>query len=74
MGFLSARTAAGLSQAKVSEKIGVSDAAVSMWETGKTKPRAVLLPKIAALYGCSIDDLLEPNSVEQDQDTTSQVP
>lgn len=58
MSFLSARTKAGLSQVETAKAIRVSDAAVSMWETGKTKPRAALLPKIAALYGCTVDDLL----------------
>ena len=58
MSFLSARIASGLSQAAVAEELNVTDAAVSMWETGKTKPRASILPKVAALYGCSIDFLL----------------
>ena len=35
MSFLSARTKTGYSQAKVAKDMGVSDAAVSMWETGK---------------------------------------
>lgn len=57
MSFLSARMAANLSQAAVAAKLGVTDAAVCMWETGKTLPRATMLPRIAALYGCTIDDL-----------------
>jgi len=61
MGFLSARTKMGLSQAKVAEIMQVSDAAVSMWETGKTRPRASLLVKLAGLYCCSVDDLLNDN-------------
>jgi len=59
MGFISARKVAGLSQMAVATKLGVSDAAVSMWETGKTKPRASLLVKLAELYHCTIDDLLK---------------
>ena len=53
MSFLSARTKTGYSQAKVAKDMGVSDAAVSMWETGKTRPRASLLVKLAGLYCCS---------------------
>lgn len=60
MGFLNARTKAGISQEKAAAELGVSGAAVSMWETGKTQPRASLLAKIAALYGCTIDELLNP--------------
>ena len=61
MSFLSARTNTGYSQAKVAKDMGVSDAAVSMWETGKTRPRASLLVKLAGLYCCSLDELLTGN-------------
>lgn len=61
MAFRQARLKAGLSVREVTEKIGVSDAAVYMWETGQTRPRASLLPVIAKIYGCTIDDLLDPD-------------
>lgn len=61
MSFLSARTNARLSQAAVAKEMGVSDAAVSMWETGKTQPRAGLLVKLAGLYCCTVDELLRDN-------------
>jgi transcriptional regulator with XRE-family HTH domain len=32
-----------------------------MWECGFSHPRAELLPKIAMLYKCSIDDLIKSN-------------
>lgn len=63
MSFLSARTKAELSQAAVAKQMGVSDAAVSMWETGKTRPRASLLVKLAGLYCCTVDELLSENPV-----------
>lgn len=47
-----------LTQREVANALGVKNAAVSKWEHGLAKPRASLLPKIAKLYGCSIDDLL----------------
>lgn len=62
MSFRQARVSAGLSVRQVMEVTGVSDAAVYMWETGQTKPRASLLPVIAKLYGCTIDDLLKPDA------------
>ena len=65
MSFFSARAKTGLSQAMVAREINVSDAAVCMWETGKTKPRASLLPKIAALYGCTVDELLADDATEK---------
>ena len=61
MSFLSERMKTGMSQAKVGERVGVSDAAVCMWETGKTVPRLPMLMKLANLYGCSVDALLEGN-------------
>lgn len=61
MGFLAARTNAGLSQGKVARELGITDAAVSMWENGKTRPRAALLVKLAELYHCSVDELLTDN-------------
>lgn len=58
MSFLSARKKAGLSQAVVSEKLGVAAAAVCQWETGKTYPDPRRLPELAKLYGCTVDELL----------------
>lgn len=59
MGFKSARIAAGLTVQQVIKALGVSDAAVYMWETGQQRPRASRLPEIARLYGCTVDELLE---------------
>jgi transcriptional regulator with XRE-family HTH domain len=35
-----------------------------MWESGSVNPTADKLPAIAALYGCSIDELYEPQEQE----------
>lgn len=61
MGFRQARLKAGLSVRHVMKELNVSDAAVYLWETGKTCPRASMLLKLAALYCCSVDDLLKPD-------------
>ena len=58
MGFRKARLNAGKTVSEAMTEFGVSDAAVYQWETGVYKPRASLLPKIAAFYGCTIDELL----------------
>lgn len=58
MSILAARSRAGLSQAKLAKAIGVTDAAVCQWETGKQFPRASLLPKIAQVLNCTVDELL----------------
>ena len=61
MSLLSARLKAGLSQAAVAEELGIAAAAVCQWETGKTLPDPRRLPKIATLYGCTVDELLTPD-------------
>lgn len=58
MTFLDARIRAGLTQQEASRKIGVSQEAISQWESGKTTPRTSILPKISEVYSCSIDELL----------------
>ena len=47
-----------MTQETTAEQLGVSSHAVSMWETGSTRPDQSWLPRIAALYGVSIDYLL----------------
>lgn len=64
MSILSARLRAGYSQAKLAKAVGVTDAAVCQWETGKQLPRAALLPKIAATLNCTVDELLADDGSE----------
>lgn len=61
MSFKSAREKAGISVSKVMEVLKISDAAVYQWESGDTFPRTDKLLKIAALYGCTVDELLKPD-------------
>ena len=51
------RKRSGLSQADVACALGILQTTVSMWETGDNMPRAAMLPKLAELYHCSINDL-----------------
>ena len=46
------------SQTEVARLLGVRPTTVSKWENGVSKPRADKLPKIAELYGCTIEELL----------------
>ena len=52
------RENAGLSQCELAEKIGVSQAAVGMWESGKREPNFATLCKLADYFGVSVDALL----------------
>ena len=51
------RKAKGLTQAELGDLLGVSNQAVSKWESEMTMPDVMLLPKIADVFSCSIDDL-----------------
>lgn len=52
------RVNAGLSQERLANLLKVDRSIVAKWETGKSMPRAELLPKIAKILGCTVDDLL----------------
>lgn len=49
----------GLTQKKAAAKLGVTDKAVSKWETGTAKPGVETIRKISALYNISVEKLLE---------------
>lgn len=51
------RNQAGLSQTELAMAVGVTQGTVSQWESGSSRPRTELLPKIAQALHCSIGDL-----------------
>lgn len=55
----------GLTQAELAERLTPSHtaAAVTMWETGKAKPRYSTLLQLAEMFGVTTDQLLEPGRV-----------
>lgn len=61
MGFKTARIKAGKTVGEVVEYMGVSDVAIYQWEAGIYLPRTAKLVKLAELYGCSVDELLNGN-------------
>ena len=52
------RAAHELTQKQVAEKLGVATVTVSGWEIGKRVPEPQMLPKIAAVFGITVDNLL----------------
>jgi len=52
------RESAQYTQIELARKIGVGQSTIAMWETERSFPRAELLPKIAAILGCTVDELL----------------
>lgn len=57
------RMAKNLTQEQAAEALGVSTQSVSRWECNTTLPDVTMLPKIAALYCVTIDDLYKESSV-----------
>lgn len=59
------RKKAKLTQQELAEQIGFSNKTVSKWENAETLPEITILPKLAAIFGVSVDYLLlgERNSI-----------
>lgn len=49
----------GMSQAALAEMLGVTSSTVAKWESAEAYPRTQLLPKIAKIFNCTIDDLFK---------------
>ena len=47
-----------LTQAQLAEKLGITDRAVSKWETGKSLPDASIMLEMCAILGITVNDLL----------------
>ena len=54
----------GLKQEDLANTLGVSSQAVSKWENDQTCPDISLLPKLAALLGVTVDELLSGKKEE----------
>lgn len=52
------RTAKGLSQAELGKMLGVSNKAVSKWESGAAKPQTAKLYRLAQILEVSVEELL----------------
>ena len=64
MGIKTARSAKGISQEALAAELGIDRSAIAKWETGKSLPRAELLPKLADILGCTVDELLRGGEKE----------
>lgn len=50
----------GMSQEKLAELLCISPQAISKWENGHTTPETALLPVLAQIFQCSIDEIIMP--------------
>ena len=57
MNFKALRRKAGLTQSELSSAIGVAQNTISNWENGERMPSASMLPRLAEILNCTIDEL-----------------
>lgn len=62
------RNEKGLSQAQLGEMLGVTNKAVSKWENGSAKPNTSLIPKIAEIFGVTVEELFACKKLEKDSE------
>jgi len=56
-----------LTQAKLAEKLFVSEKTISKWETGKGVPDTSVLQKLCEVFGCSLNELLNGERISKDE-------
>lgn len=63
-GLKAMRRRAGFTVAQLAERLSVTRATIYFWEQGRYLPNAGLLPELAEILGCTIDDLFTDPSEE----------
>ena len=53
------RKEAGMTQAELAERMGVTDKAVSKWERDISFPDINTIPKLAEIFNVSVDELMQ---------------
>ena len=62
----------GMTQAELAESLGVTNKAVSKWETGEAMPETALLLPISRIFEVSVDELLAGRRAEPKEDGASE--
>ena len=52
------RKKCNMNQSDLEKKLNLSRTTITKWETGKTYPRIQMLPQIAKILKCTVQDLL----------------
>lgn len=60
------RLACGMRQVELAELVGVTQSVVSYWETDRSDPPCSILPKLAEIFNCTIDELFATERKEED--------
>ncbi len=72
MMIASKRKELGMTQLDLAEKMGVTDKAVSKWERDLSCPDVNSIPKLAEIFGMSVDELMQikTETVNAEEKTT----
>lgn len=60
-----------LTQVMLSERLGVCQSTVAMWEAGHSNPTLNNLKKMALIFKCPVDDLIEGGEMNAAHDGQS---
>ena len=69
MMIASLRKEHGMTQLELAEKMHVTDKAVSKWERDLCCPDINSLPKLAEIFGLSVDELMQVKSAAPEEET-----
>ena len=58
----------GITQEQLAQKLGITNQAVSKWESGQCLPDIQLLPEIAEYFNVSVDELMGRTAAKNDDD------
>lgn len=59
MNFSDLRKKYGVSQESLAKELGLTQTAISKWESGEAKPKIETIKKISKLFGVSVSEILE---------------
>ena len=60
------RKKANYTQVQLAEKLGITDRAISKWETGRTLPDSSIMLELCGILGITVNDLLSGEVVTMD--------
>lgn len=65
------REAAKMTQGEVAARLQITRSTVAHWERGRNGPNKRILPRVAELYRCSVEDLLDSEADNEKPSTAA---
>ena len=64
------RKSRGMTQQELADKLGVTNKAVSKWETGEAFPETAQLVPLSDIFGVTVDDLLRGEALRETKEAS----